>query len=135
MKLYKKISCKSLYYKEEKNEQLFEIGPLETGIANTIANSMRRILLSSVPGYAIFQIIVEGVDHEYSNIPGIYDNLSLIILKLKNIVFKVEKNIFELDKKPIEITLKNKKAGKIIILLIPQVLITSRHLSTANFAA
>jgi len=66
----------------------FEFRPLEPGYGITIGNALRRILLSSLEGYAITSIKVEGVDHEFSTIPGVIEDITEIILNLKKIRLK-----------------------------------------------
>lgn len=66
----------------------FEFRPLEPGYGITVANALRRILLSSLEGYAITTIKVEGVEHEYSSITGVLEDVTEIILNLKQIRFK-----------------------------------------------
>lgn len=66
----------------------FEFRPLEPGYGMTVGNAMRRILLSSLEGYAITSIKISGVDHEFSVIPGIVEDLPEIILNLKQVRFK-----------------------------------------------
>jgi len=63
----------------------FEFRPLEPGYGITIGNSLRRILLSSLDGYAITSIKIEGVNHEFSTIPGIVEDVTEIILNLKKV--------------------------------------------------
>ena len=67
---------------------IFEFRPLEPGYGITIGNALRRILLSSLEGYAITSIRIEGVDHEFSTIPGVIDDVTNIILNLKQVRFK-----------------------------------------------
>jgi DNA-directed RNA polymerase subunit alpha len=66
----------------------FEFRPLEPGYGITIGNALRRILLSSLEGFAITSIKIAGVDHEYSTIPGVIDDVTNIILNLKQVRFK-----------------------------------------------
>ena len=66
----------------------FEFRPLEPGYGITIGNSLRRILLSSLEGFAITSIMIEGIDHEFSSIPGVIEDVTHIILNLKKIRFK-----------------------------------------------
>jgi DNA-directed RNA polymerase subunit alpha len=66
----------------------FEFRPLEPGYGITIGNSLRRILLSSLEGFAITSIRIEGIDHEFSSIPGIIEDVTRIILNLKQVRFK-----------------------------------------------
>ena len=66
----------------------FEFRPLEPGYGITIGNALRRILLSSLEGFAITSIKIAGVDHEFSTIPGVIDDVTNIILNLKQVRFK-----------------------------------------------
>lgn len=66
----------------------FEFRPLEPGYGITIGNALRRILLSSLEGYAITTIKIDGVDHEFSTIPGVMEDVVEIILNLKQVRFK-----------------------------------------------
>ena len=66
----------------------FEFKPLEPGFGQTIGNSLRRILLSSLEGYAISSIRIAGVDHEFSTIKGVYEDVVDIILNIKQIRLK-----------------------------------------------
>ncbi|MDR0833558.1 MAG: DNA-directed RNA polymerase subunit alpha [Candidatus Symbiothrix sp.] len=66
----------------------FEFRPLEPGYGITIGNSLRRILLSSLEGFAITSIKIDGVDHEFATIPGVMEDVTNIILKLKQVRFK-----------------------------------------------
>ncbi|WP_317896947.1 DNA-directed RNA polymerase subunit alpha [Aurantibacillus circumpalustris] len=66
----------------------FEFRPLEPGFGITIGNSLRRILLSSLEGYAITSLRVEGVDHEFSTIKGVVEDVTEIVLNLKQVRFK-----------------------------------------------
>ncbi|RCW49290.1 MULTISPECIES: DNA-directed RNA polymerase subunit alpha [unclassified Halanaerobium] len=66
----------------------YEISPLERGYGTTLGNSLRRILLSSLPGAAITSVKIEGVKHEFSSMPGIVEDVTDIILNLKEVVLK-----------------------------------------------
>jgi DNA-directed RNA polymerase subunit alpha len=66
----------------------FEFRPLEPGFGITIGNSLRRILLSSLEGYAITSLKIEGVDHEFSTIKGVIEDVTEIVLNLKQVRFK-----------------------------------------------
>ncbi|MDR2130022.1 MAG: DNA-directed RNA polymerase subunit alpha [Odoribacteraceae bacterium] len=66
----------------------FEFRPLEPGYGTTIGNPLRRILLSSLEGFAITGIRIQGVDHEFATIPGIIEDVTEIILNLKKVRFK-----------------------------------------------
>jgi len=66
----------------------FEFRPLEPGYGITIGNALRRILLSSLEGFAITSIKIDGVDHEFATVPGVIDDVTNIILALKQVRFK-----------------------------------------------
>ena len=66
----------------------FEFRPLEPGYGMTIGNSLRRILLSSLEGFAITSVRIEGVEHEFATIPGVMEDMTEIILSLKQLCFK-----------------------------------------------
>ncbi|MBQ7211151.1 MAG: DNA-directed RNA polymerase subunit alpha [Muribaculaceae bacterium] len=79
---------KVLMLEESKNFARFEFKPLEPGYATTIGNALRRILLSSLEGYAIATIRIDGVSHEFDTIPGVKEDVTNIILNLKKINLK-----------------------------------------------
>ena len=66
----------------------FVVEPLERGYGTTLGNSLRRIMLSSLPGAAVSSIKIEGVLHEFSTVPGVKEDVSEIILNLKNLAIK-----------------------------------------------
>ena len=67
----------------------FTAQPFQRGFGTTIGNSLRRVLLSSIEGAAITAIRIDGVDHEFSPIPGVVEDATDIILNLKQVPFKV----------------------------------------------
>ena len=92
----------------------FAFRPLEPGFGITIGNSLRRILLSSLEGYAINTIRIAGVEHEFSTVPGVKEDVTNIILNLKQVRFKQVVEEFENEK--VSITVENStefKAGDI----------------------
>ncbi|MBR1884750.1 MAG: DNA-directed RNA polymerase subunit alpha [Clostridia bacterium] len=70
----------------------FEVEPLERGFGITLGNSLRRILLSSLPGYALNSIKIDGVTHEFVSIPGVTEDVTDIILNLKQVCLKADPN-------------------------------------------
>ncbi len=82
----------------------FEFRPLEPGYGITVGNALRRILLSSLEGYAITTVKIEGVDHEFSTIKGVIEDVTDIILNLKQVRFKNEVEDFDSEKVSISIT-------------------------------
>ena len=95
----------------DNNYAKFECQPLERGYGMTIGNSLRRILLSSLPGTAITSIKIEGVLHEFSTIPNVVEDVPELIVNLKSVRLKSEENeekIMHIDfKGPGEVTAKD----------------------------
>lgn len=92
----------------------FEFRPLEPGYGLTVGNALRRILLSSIEGYAITRIKIDGVDHEFSTIKGVVEDVTEIILNLKQVRFK--RQLEDIDNEVINITISGQdvfKAGDI----------------------
>jgi DNA-directed RNA polymerase subunit alpha len=85
----------------------FEFRPLEPGYGLTVGNSLRRVLLSALEGYAITSIKIEGVDHEFSTIAGIVEDVTEIILNLKQIRFK--RQIENLDNETVTVSISGKE--------------------------
>ncbi|MEA1897474.1 MAG: DNA-directed RNA polymerase subunit alpha [Bacteroidota bacterium] len=79
---------KVIMVKSDDTNGKFEFRPLEPGYGITVGNALRRILLSSLEGYAISSVRLEGVDHEFSTIKGVIENVTDIVLNLKQIRFK-----------------------------------------------
>ncbi len=73
---------------EDKKYGRFVVEPLERGYGTTLGNSLRRIMLSSLPGAAVSQVKIEGVLHEFSSIPGIKEDVTEIIMNIKNLALK-----------------------------------------------
>ncbi len=82
----------------------FEFRPLEPGYGQTIGNALRRILLNSLEGYAITNMKIEGVDHEFSTISGVVEDVTDIILNLKQVRFK--KQIEDVNNEKVSILIK-----------------------------
>ena len=77
-------------YDESKHYGKFVFEPLEKGFGTTIGNALRRVLLSSLPGAAVFSIKVDGVYHEFTSIPGIVEDVTTMILNIKTLVMKIQ---------------------------------------------
>ncbi len=67
----------------------FVVDPLERGYGTTLGNSLRRVLLSSLPGYAITSVKIDGILHEFSTIPGVKEDVTEIVLNLKSVILKI----------------------------------------------
>ena len=81
------IEC--IYSNEDPNYGKFVVEPLERGYGTTLGNSLRRILLSSLPGVAVTSVKIDGILHEFSTIPGVKEDVTEIILNLKKLTVKL----------------------------------------------
>jgi DNA-directed RNA polymerase subunit alpha len=106
------------------------IEPLERGFGHTLGNSLRRVLLSSLPGAAITSVRIKGVEHEFTTIPGVVEDVIDIILNLKGIRLKIEMDEAELKidaKGPKEV-----KAGDIKAPAGVEIVNTEHHIATLD---
>jgi DNA-directed RNA polymerase subunit alpha len=94
---------------EDINQGNFEFRPLEPGYGLTVGNALRRVLLSSLEGYAISSVKIKGVDHEFSTIKGVVQDVTEIILNLKQVRFKQQIDSVESE----NATLKVSKSGTV----------------------
>lgn len=95
----------------------FVVGPLERGYALTIGNSLRRVMLSSLPGASVFAIEVEGARHEFSALEGVEEDVTMIILSLKDLVLKIDDE--ESVTKRIELEVEGPKVVTAADLVVP----------------
>jgi len=87
-------------------EGKFEFRPLEPGYGLTVGNALRRVLLSALEGYAITSICIEGVEHEFSTISGVVEDVTEIVLNLKQIRFK--RQIEDIDNETVSVSISGK---------------------------
>ncbi|OLR65456.1 DNA-directed RNA polymerase subunit alpha [Peptoniphilus porci] len=109
----------------------FVVEPLEAGFGITIGNSLRRVLLSSLPGAAVSFINIRGVEHEFDTIPGVLEDVPEIVLNIKSIVLKMTED------EPVKLVIEKKGKGEIKasdIELQPQVTVINpdQHIATLN---
>src|SRR5688500_16940089 len=116
---------------EDNNRQRFAVGPLEPGFGHTLGNSLRRTLLSSIPGAAITQVRFDDALHEFATIPGVKEDVTDIILNLKDVVLRCHADdaiTLRLDKRgPGEVT-----AGDIQTTADVEILNPDLHIATLN---
>ena len=109
----------------------FVVGPLERGYGTTIGNSLRRILLSSLPGAACTSIKIEGIQHEFSTVPGVLEDVTEIILNLKKMAIKLHsdevKTVYIDAKGAQEITAGDIKCDSDVEIFNPEL-----HIATLN---
>ncbi|MBR6033231.1 MAG: DNA-directed RNA polymerase subunit alpha [Clostridia bacterium] len=126
---FEKPNIECLSIDDSKNYAKFVCEPLERGYGMTIGNSLRRILLSSLPGAAITSIKIEGVVHEFSTIPNVVEDVPEIIVNLKNVRLKLHDN----EEKVIRIDFKGEgevTAADIITDSTVEVLNPEVHIAT-----
>jgi len=93
---------------KKKNHAIFEIENLYPGYGVTIGNALRRVLLSSLQGAAVTEIKIKGAPHEFSTLPGVLEDMVMLILNIKNLRFK----IFEGDSQRVQLSAKGEKEVK-----------------------
>ena len=124
-----KIECTEM--SEENNYARFVVEPLERGYGITLGNSLRRILLSSLPGAAVTSVKIDGVLHEFSTIPGVKEDVTDIILNLKNLCLKVysdEEKVMRIEAKGDRMV----RAGDIIHDADMEILNPELHIATLS---
>ena len=116
---------------EDKKYGRFVVEPLERGYGTTLGNSLRRIMLSSLPGAAVSQVKIEGVLHEFSSIPGVKEDVTEIILSLKGLTAKLygegPKTVYIEAEGECEITAGDIKTDSEVNILDP-----GMHIATLN---
>ena len=128
---FERPHIKCLEIDNDSNYAKFVCEPLERGYGITIGNSLRRILLSSLPGSAITSVKIEGVLHEFSTIPNVVEDVPEIIINLKNVRLKLDKN----EEKTLRIDVREPgevKAGDIITDGTVEILNPDLHIATVS---
>ena len=113
----------------------FVVEPLERGFGHTLGNSMRRVLLSSLPGVAVSSVHIEGVQHEFSTIPGVKEDVTEIVLNIKSLIAKLEgsdsvKTVYIEAVGPCEVTAGDIKGDSEVEILNPEL-----HIATLDAGA
>ncbi|MGI6248110.1 MAG: DNA-directed RNA polymerase subunit alpha [Acutalibacteraceae bacterium] len=107
----------------------FVVEPLERGFGTTLGNSMRRVLLSSLPGYAITSVKIEGILHEFSTIKGVKEDVTEIVLNLKSVILRIHgdgpKTLYIDASGPCEVTAADIKTDTEVEILNPELHIAS----------
>jgi DNA-directed RNA polymerase subunit alpha len=97
---------KVIMLESDAQKGIFEFRPLEPGFGITIGNALRRILLSSLEGFAITSIKIDGVEHEFATVPGVMEDVTNIILNLKKVRFK--RCVDDVENEKVSITVSGK---------------------------
>ena len=97
MEKFKKPEFKIEDLNVEENHAKFSVEPLERGFGITLGNAIRRVLLSSLPGTAMYAVEIEGVRHEFSAISGVKEDVTSLILNLKQVNYVSESYVTDLD--------------------------------------
>ena len=126
------IECAEL--SEDGSYGKFVMDPLERGCGTTIGNSLRRVLLSSLPGYAITSVKIDGVLHEFSTIEGVKEDVTEIVLNLKGVILKIHdegpKTLYIDANGKCEVTAADIKADSDVEILNPE-----HHIATLSDGA
>ena len=128
---FERPNIKCLEIDNDNNYAKFVCEPLERGYGITIGNSLRRILLSSLPGSAITSVKIDGVLHEFSTIPNVVEDVPEIVINLKNVRLKLDQN----EEKTLRIDVKEPgevKAGDIITDGTVEILNPDLHIATVS---
>ena len=128
---FERPNIKCLEIDNDSNYAKFICEPLERGYGITIGNSLRRILLSSLPGSAITSVKIDGVLHEFSTIPNVVEDVPEIIINLKSVRLKLDQN----EEKTLRIDVKEPgevKAGDIITDGTVEILNPDLHIATVS---
>ena len=129
-----KPSIEALDLAEDGSYGKFVMDPLERGCGTTIGNSLRRVLLSSLPGYAITSVKIDGVLHEFSTIEGVKEDVTEIVLNLKGVILKIHdegpKTLYIDANGKCEVTAADIKADSDVEILNPE-----HHIATLSDGA
>ena len=128
---FERPNIKCLEIDNDSNYAKFVCEPLERGYGTTLGNSLRRILLSSLPGSAITSVKIDGVLHEFSTIPNVVEDVPEIVINLKNVRLKLDKN----EEKTLRIDVREPgevKAGDIITDGTVEILNPDLHIATVS---
>lgn len=89
MQKFERPKYKISEFVEQENYGKFVISPLERGFGTTLGNALRRTMLSSLPGGAVYSIKIDGIFHEFSSIKGVKEDVTMIILNIKNLILNI----------------------------------------------
>ena len=131
---FKKVDFKIAQVVSEKNYGKFVVAPLERGFGQTLGNSLRRVLLNSLPGASVFAVTIEGARHEFSALPGVIEDVTAIVLNLKKLILKIDSD----DEKIKKLTINKKGEGVVLasdIELPVDVEVVNGDLVIANLSA
>ena len=116
---------------EEDNRQQFAVGPLDPGFGHTLGNSLRRTLLSSIPGAAVTQVRFDDALHEFTTLPGVKEDVTDLILNLKDVLLRVHSDepvTVRVDKRgPGDVT-----AGDLQVTADVEILNPAQHIASLN---
>ncbi|MBR7092904.1 MAG: DNA-directed RNA polymerase subunit alpha [Clostridia bacterium] len=123
-----------LHPSEDASYGKFVVEPLERGYGTTLGNSLRRVLLSSLPGVAVTSVKIEGILHEFSTIPGVKEDVTEIILNIKSLIAKINgdgpKVVYIEAEGPCEVTAGSIKCDSEVEILQPEM-----HIATLGEGA
>ncbi len=116
---------------EEDNRQQFAVGPLDPGFGHTLGNSLRRTLLSSIPGAAVTQVRFDDALHEFTTLPGVKEDVTDLILNLKDILLRVHSD------EPVNVRIDKRGPGDVTaadlqVTADVEVLNPAQHIASLN---
>lgn len=112
---FEKPDIKVQEFVKDKFYGKFVVEPLERGYGITLGNSLRRILLSSLPGFAVSTINIEGVQHEFSAISGVVEDVTMIVLNIKKLVLELSQGFSDDEVEDKVLTLEIHKSGEGVV--------------------
>ncbi|MFP4077650.1 MAG: DNA-directed RNA polymerase subunit alpha [Bacillota bacterium] len=122
---------------DEQKKGVFEISPLERGYGVTLGNALRRVLLSSLPGSAIINCQIDGVQHEFTSIDGVVEDVTSIVLNLKDVILRLDSDDPDVEKEleidvtgPKDVTAGDIKADHEVVIINED-----QHIATVNEGA
>ena len=122
-----KIEC--VEHNEDKSYAKFVMEPLERGFGTTLGNSLRRVLLSCLPGAAVSSVKIDGVLHEFATIPGVKEDVTNIVLNLKGLVAKLhcdgEKTVVINEQGPKVVTAADIEIDSEVEIINPELVIAT----------
>ncbi len=123
--------------KIDKNYSQFRIGPLMAGFGHTLGVSLRRVLLTALPGAAITDVTFDGATHQFTTLPGVKEDLVEVILNLKKVRFISNVKEAKDTKEPVRVSLDKRGPGKVVagdIVTPAQLEVVNKDLVVANLA-
>ncbi len=132
MQQFERATFEIIAKDEQNNYGKFVIEPLEKGFGNTLGNALRRVLLSSLPGAAVYSLKIDGVQHEFSSLPGVKEDVTEILLNVKDLILTIDDDD---ETHTLRVSEKGPKVVKASDIVLPAgVKVINKDLVIANLA-